>query len=70
MELAILVGGIVIGFFLSRLIMRRRLVGTLCLVQTHLNADPQPLLELDKPFDAFKDKKRIILRVEKIDTRK
>lgn len=70
MEIAILVCGVVLGFILAIVIINRRRIGELCLVRTHLNADPQPLLDLDMPFDKFCKRKYVILKIVNIDTRK
>jgi hypothetical protein len=70
MEIAILVIGVIIGFALAWWIAHRRSIGDLCLVQTALNPDPQPLLDLDMPFEAFRKRKYVLVRIVNIDTRK
>lgn len=70
MEIAMLICGIILGFAIAYLVVSKLLIGELCLVQTHLQHDPQPVLDLDKPFDAFRKKKYVLLKIVNIDTRK
>ena len=70
MEVLILVCGVLLGVFVSALWSLRLRVGVLYVVQTHLEDTPQTLLELDYPIDTLMKKKRVLLKVDHISTRK
>lgn len=70
MEVLILVCGVLLGVFVSALWSLRLRAGVLYVVQTHLEDTPQTLLELDYPIDTLMKKKRVLLKVDHISTRK
>ena len=70
MEALILVCGVLLGIFLSALWSLRLRAGVLYVVKTHLEDTPQTLLELDYPVDVLAKKKRVLLKVDYISTRK
>lgn len=70
MEVLILVCGVLLGVFVSAIWSLRLRAGVLYVVQTHLEDAPQTLLELDYPIDILMKKKRVLLRVDCINTRK
>ena len=61
MEVLIFIAGAIIGSLLAILVIRRWYIGVLHIVQTHLESAPQPLLDLDKPFDSFMKKNKYVL---------
>lgn len=70
MEVLIFIAGAIIGSLLTFLAIRRWYIGVLHIVQTHLEIDPQLLLDLDKPVDSFMKKRYVLMRVDHISTRK
>ena len=70
MEVLILVCGVLLGVFVSAIWSLRLRAGVLYVVQTHLEDTPQTLLELDYPIDILMKKKRVLLKVDCINTRK
>ena len=70
MEVLILVCGVLLGIFVSALRSLRLRAGVLYVVQTHLEDTPQTLLELDYPIETLMKKKRVLLKVDHISTRK
>ncbi|MBR5862205.1 MAG: hypothetical protein IKZ08_02650 [Bacteroidales bacterium] len=70
MEVIMLVVGVLIGFVLTIWIMAKKLVGTLHVVQTNLEVDPQLLLDLDYPVHDIMGKSYVLMKVDHISTRK
>ena len=70
MEVLILVCGVLIGVCVASLVSLRLRAGVLYVVQTHLEDTPQTLLELDYPIDILMKKKRVLFKVDYINTRK
>lgn len=70
MEVLFLVCGVLLGIFMSAVWSLRLRAGILYVVQTHLEDTPQTLLELDYPIDTLMKKKRVLLKVDHISTRK
>lgn len=70
MEVLILVCGVLLGIFASVIWSLRLRAGVLYVVQTNLEDTPQTLLELDYPIGVLMKKKRVLLKVDYINTRK
>ena len=70
MEVLIFVCGMLIGIFVTSLVNLRLRAGVLYVVRTHLEDTPQTLLELDYPIDTLMKKKRVLFKVDYINTRK
>lgn len=70
MEVLLVLCGVLLGMFVSSLWSLRLRAGVLYVVQTHLEDTPQTLLELDYPIDILMKKKRVLLKVDCISTRK
>lgn len=70
MEVLILVCGVLLGMFISSLIVLRLRSGILFIVQTELELDPQPLLDSDYPMSELMKRKYVLFKVDSIRTRK
>lgn len=70
MEVLIFIAGVLIGFLTMFLAIRSLHIGVLHIVQTHLEIDPQLLLDLDKPIDSFIKNKYVLMKIDRICTRK
>lgn len=70
MEVITLVCGILIGMFVSALIVLRLRSGILFIVQTELEPNPQPLLDSDYPMAELMKRKYVLFKVDSISTRK
>lgn len=69
MELLFLVCGVVIGIAVTRIVSKMRRIGTLYIVDSHLETEPQLLCDLDHPIQKFTKKRYVVMKVDHISTR-
>lgn len=70
MGVLILVCGVLIGMFISLIMLLRLRSGILFIVQTELEPNPQPLLDSDYPMAELMKRKYVLFKVDSISTRK
>lgn len=69
MELLFLVCGVVIGIAVTRIVSKMRRIGTLYIVDSHLETEPQLLCELHSPIEKITKKRYVVMSIDRISTR-
>ena len=69
MELLIWICGVIVGAVLTAVVFSKMRVGTLYIVESHLESEPQLLCNLDRPIETFMKKRRVMMTVDHINTR-
>jgi hypothetical protein len=69
MEILMLVCGVILGSLLTIIVISRMSVGTLYIVKSHLEDDPQLLCELYRPIQTVAKKRFVCMTVDCITTR-
>lgn len=69
MELLIWICGVIVGVILAILVIAMRRIGTLYIVKSHLEDEPQLLCELHLPIQKVAKKRFVVMAVDHISTR-
>ena len=69
MEVLIWICGVVVGVAVTTIITRMRRIGTLYIVDSHLETEPQLICNLDRPIKTFMKKRFVMFALDRVSTR-
>ena len=69
MELLIWICGVIVGVASTVIITRMRRIGTLYVVDSHLETEPQLVCNLDRPIRTFMKKRFVMFALDHVSTR-